>query len=92
MNDTDQLEMYIQEDKEIRDVLVQESVIDNHRVVRCGQFINTERHNTPTKPIRSHPTFCMRYQCRVCRRKLIDRQRKKHIQNLGLNQVSKNYH
>ena len=81
MNDTDQLEIYIKEDKEIRDLLIQESVIDYHRVVRCGQFINTERHNTPTKPVRSHPTFCMRYQCRVCRRKLIDRQRKKHYSN-----------
>ena len=81
MNDTDQLEIYIKEDKEIRDLLIQESVIDNRRVVRCGQFINTERHNTPTKPVRSHPTFCMRYQCRVCRRKLIDTQRKKHYSN-----------
>ncbi len=81
MNDTDQLEMYIQEDLEIRDLLVQERIIDNHRVVRCGQFINTERYNSPTKPVRSHPTFCMRYQCRVCRRKLIDTQRKKHYSN-----------
>ena len=72
MNDKEKLQQ--QEDKEIRDLLIQESIIDDHRVVRCGHFSNYERY----KP---YPTFCKRYQCRVCRRKLIDTQRKKHYSN-----------
>jgi hypothetical protein len=70
------LEIYIQEDKEIRDLLVSQGIIDNHRVVRCGKWSNKE--GFPNKP---YPTFCKRYGCRVCRRELIDTQRKKHYSN-----------
>jgi len=45
MNDKEKLQQ--QEDKEIRDLLIQESIIDDHRVVRCvkwtpsqGQFFS----------------------------------------------------
>ena len=51
MNNKEELEIYIQEDKEIRDLLIKESIIDDHRVRRCGQFSNYERY-TP------YPTFC----------------------------------
>ena len=78
---SDQLEMYIQEDKEIRDLLIQESVIDDYRISRCCKFSNSERNNTPTKPVRSFITFCKRYQCRFCRRKIIDTHRKNHYRN-----------
>ncbi len=78
---SDQLEMYIQEDKEIRDLLIQESVIDDYRISRCCKFSNTERNNSPTKPVRSFPTYCKRYQCRFCRRKIIDTHRKNHYRN-----------
>ena len=67
-------ELQIQEDKEIRDLLIQERIIDDKRVLRCSKFSNYERY-TP------YPTFCRRYECRVCRRKLIDTQRKKHYSN-----------
>ena len=70
---SDQLEMYIQEDKDIRDLLVQESVIDDHRIKRCCKFSNTERNTRPNQPIRSYPTYCERYECRFCRRKLLDK-------------------
>ena len=78
---SDQLEKYIKEDKDIRDLLVQESVIDDHRIKRCCKFSNTERNNSPTKPVRSFPTYCKRYQCRFCRRKIIDSHRKNHYRN-----------
>jgi len=78
---SDQLEMYIQEDKEIRDLLIKESVIDDYRISRCCKFSNSERNNTPTKPVRSFITFCKRYQCRFCRRKIIDTHRKNHYRN-----------
>ena len=42
MNDKEKLQQ--QEDKEIRDLLIQESIIDDHRVVRCGHFSNYERY------------------------------------------------
>ena len=78
---SDQLEMYIQEDKEIRDLLIKESVIDDYRISRCCKFSNSERNNTPTKLVRSYPTYCERFECRFCRRKIIDRQRKNHYRN-----------
>ena len=78
---SDQLEMYIQEDKEIRDLLIQESVIDDHRIKRCCKFSNTERNTRPNQPIRSYPTYCERYECRFCRRKIIDTHRKNHYRN-----------
>jgi len=78
---SDQLEMYIQEDKEIRDLLIQESVIDYHRIKRCCKFSNTERNTRPNQPIRSYPTYCERYECRFCRRKIIDTHRKNHYRN-----------
>jgi hypothetical protein len=71
MNNKEKLQ---HQDKEIRDLLIQESVIDDKRVVRCGHFSNYERHIP-------YPTFCNRYECRFCRRKLIDTQRKKHYSN-----------
>ena len=43
---SDQLEMYIQEDKEIRDLLIKESVIDDYRIKRCCKFSNTDRNNS----------------------------------------------
>jgi len=78
MNNKERLQ---HQDKEIRDLLIQESVIDDYRIKRCCKFSNSERNNTPTKPVRSYPTFCNRYECRFCRRKLIDTQRKKHYSN-----------
>lgn len=78
MNNKEKLQ---QEDKEIRDLLIQESVIDDKRVVRCGKFSNTERNTRPNQYLRPFLTYCMRYECRVCRRELIDTQRKKHYSN-----------
>ena len=78
MNNKERLQ---HQDKEIRDLLIQESVIDDYRIKRCCKFSNSERNNTPIKPVRSYPTFCNRYECRFCRRKLIDTQRKKHYSN-----------
>ena len=77
-------EIYIQEDKEIRDLLAREGVIDNHRVVKCGTFTNKiyshkfNEHFTSYKP---YQIKCDRWSCRVCRRELINKQRKKHYIN-----------
>ena len=78
MNNKEKLQ---QQDKEIRDLLIQERIIDDKRVVRCGKFSNTERNTRPNQYLRPFTTSCQRYECRVCRRELIDTQRKKHYSN-----------
>ena len=77
-------EIHIQEDKEIRDLLVSQGVIDHHRVVKCGTVTNKKySHNFNETFItnKSYPLKCGRWSCRVCRRDLINTQRKKHYSN-----------
>ena len=77
-------EIHIQEDKEIRDLLVSQGVIDHHRVVKCGRFTNkiySHKFNEPFTTNKSYQFKCGRWSCRVCRRDLINTQRKKHYRN-----------
>ena len=77
-------EIHIQEDKEIRDLLVSQGVIDHHRVVKCGRFTNkiySHKFNEPFTTNKSYQLKCGRWSCRVCRRDLINTQRKKHYSN-----------
>ena len=63
-------EIHIKEDKEIRDLLIKESIIQDPRVIRCGKWSNKEgfvRTNQYHKP---YITFCGKYECRVCRRNI----------------------
>ena len=76
MNDKEKLQ--IKEDIEIRDLLIQESIIDYHR---CGEWSNKEGYFKKNQYHKPYPTFCRRYDCRVCRRKKINTQRKKHYSN-----------
>ena len=76
MNDKEKLQ--IKEDIEIRDLLIQESIIDYHR---CGEWSNKEGYFKQNQYHKPYPTFCRRYDCRVCRRKKINTQRKKHYSN-----------
>ncbi len=76
MNDKEKLQ--IKEDIEIRDLLIQESIIDYHR---CGEWSNKEGYFKQNQYHKPYPTFCRRYDCRVCRRKKINKQRKKHYSN-----------
>ena len=76
MNDKEKL--HIKEDIEIRDLLIQESIIDYHR---CGEWSNKEGYFKQNQYHKPYPTFCRRYDCRVCRRKKINTQRKKHYSN-----------
>ena len=77
-------EIHKQEDKEIRDLLVSQGVIDHHRVVKCGRFTNkiySHKFNEPFTTNKSYQLKCGRWSCRVCRRDLINTQRKKHYSN-----------
>ena len=79
MNDKEKLQ--IKEDIEIRNLLIQESIIEDPRVIRCGEWSNKEGYIRPNQYYQPYQTFCNRYECRFCRRKLIDTQRKKHYSN-----------
>ena len=74
-------EIHIKEDKEIRDLLIKESIIQDPRVIRCGKWSNKEGFVRPNQYHKPYITFCGKYECRVCRRKLINTQRKKHYSN-----------
>ena len=60
-------------DAEIRNTLIDESIITDKRVLKCGhwthhRFIGKERVNKKPQQF-----FCERYRCRVCRRKLLEK-------------------
>ena len=79
MNDKEKLQ--IKEDIEIRNLLIQESIIQDSRVIRCGKWSNKEGYVRPNQYYQPYQTFCNRYECRFCRRRLIERQRLKHYSN-----------
>ena len=62
----------------IKNILVENEVIENIRVAKCGQWfnkINKYSKNKKKLPIRF---FCMRWDCRMCRRILLFKLKKKH--------------
>jgi len=79
MNDKENL--HIKEDIEIRNLLIKESIIQDPRVIRCGKWSNKEGFVRQNQYYQPYQTFCNRYECRFCRRKLINRQRRKHFSN-----------
>ena len=81
MNNKEKLQLQIQEYTEIRNLLIQEVIIVDHRVIRCGNWSNKEGYIKPKQFHKPYQTFCNRYECRFCRRKLLDKQRKKHYSN-----------
>ena len=68
MNDKEKLQL--REDTEIRNLLIHEGIIDDHRVIRCGKWSNKEGYIKPNQYYKPYQTFCNRYECRLCRRKL----------------------
>jgi hypothetical protein len=74
-----------QEDIEIRNLLIYNQIIVNHRVAMCGNWSNKPFEgmrviNNVSKYIKHIPSphFCNRYECRVCRSRLIQIQKKHH--------------
>ena len=47
MNNKEKLQLQIQEDTEIRNLLIQEGIIVDHRVIRCGKWSNKEKYIRP---------------------------------------------
>ncbi len=68
-------------DIQIRDLLIENHIIDNPRILRCGNWSNKEGYFKPNQYFKPYITFCGRWECRVCRSKLIEKQRKHHFRN-----------
>ena len=68
-------------DIQIRDLLIENHIIDNPRIVRCGKSSNKRFEGGFGYIYNPYFTFCGRWECRVCRSKLIEKQRKHHFRN-----------
>ena len=74
----DKIKLLTEEDLQIRDLLVKDGIIDIPRVKRCGNWFNRKKEGRWGVKHLPHQYYCMRWECRFCRRKLIDIQRKHH--------------
>ena len=74
----DKQKLLTEEDLQIKNLLVSEGIINNPRVERCGNWFNRKSEGSWGVKNLPHQYYCMRWECRFCRRKLIDIQRKHH--------------
>lgn len=81
MNNKQKIQIPSPEDIHIRDLLIENHIIDNPRVVRCGKTSNKRFEGHWGLKYKPYITFCGRWECRVCRSKLIEKQRKHHFSN-----------
>jgi len=81
MNNKEKIQIPSPEDIQIRDLLIENHIIDNSRILRCGNWSNKEGYFKPNQYFKPYITFCGRWECRVCRSKLIEKQRKHHFSN-----------
>lgn len=81
MNNKQKIQILSPEDILIRDLLIENHIIDNPRIVRCGNTSNRIYEGHWGLRYKPYITFCGRWECRVCRSKLIEKQRKHHFRN-----------
>ena len=81
MNNKEKIPIPSPEDIQIRDLLIENHIIDNPRIVRCGNTSNKRFEGGFGYTYHPYFTFCGRWECRVCRSKLIEKQRKHHFRN-----------
>ena len=81
MNNKEKIQIPSPEDIQIRDLLIENHIIDNPRIVRCGNTSNKVYEGSWGLRYQPYITFCGRWECRVCRSKLIEKQRKHHFRN-----------
>jgi hypothetical protein len=81
MNNKQKIQIPNPEDIHIRDLLTKNHIIDNPRVVRCGRTSNKVYEGSWGLKYNPYITFCGSWECRVCRSKLLERQRKHHFSN-----------
>ena len=81
MNNKQKIQIPNPEDIHIRDLLIENHIIDNPRVVRCGRTSNKVYEGSWGLKYNPYITFCGSWECRVCRSKLLEKQRKHHFSN-----------
>ena len=81
MNNKEKIPIPSPVDIQIRDLLIENHIIDNPRIVRCGNTSNKVYEGSWGLRYQPYITFCGRWECRVCRSKLIEKQRKHHFRN-----------
>lgn len=69
----------IEEDLIIKNTLIENGIIKNNRIKMCGQWVN--RINKKDLRVKNNVKryFCMKWECRLCRRKLIKIMISKHF-------------
>ena len=81
MNNKEKIPIPSPVDIQIRDLLIENHIIDNPRILRCGKSSNKRFEGGFGYIYNPYFTFCGRWECRVCRSKLIEKQRKHHFSN-----------
>ena len=81
MNNKEKRQIPSPVDIHIRDLLIENHILDNSRIVRCGNMSNKVYEGSWGLRYQPYFTFCGRWECRVCRSKLIEKQRKHHFSN-----------
>jgi len=81
MNNKQKIQIPSPQDIQIRDLLIENHIIDNPRILRCGKSSNKRFEGGFGYIYNPYITFCGRWECRVCRSKLIEKQRKHHFSN-----------
>jgi hypothetical protein len=81
MNNKEKIQIPSPVDIQIRDLLIENHILDNPRIVRCGKSSNKVYEGSWGLRYKPYITFCGRWECRVCRSKLIEKQRKHHFSN-----------
>ena len=59
--------LILEEDLKIKNILVGNGIINNSRIAMCGKWFNKKHKKNKTR------FFCMNWECRMCRRKLIEK-------------------
>ena len=81
MNNKEKIQIPNPVDIHIRNLLIENHILDNPRIVRCGNMSNKVYEGSWGLRYQPYITFCGRWECRVCRSKLIEKQRKHHFRN-----------
>ena len=75
---TKKINIRLEDDMKIKNILVHYGIIENPRVILCGRWFNKYNNSTKFKRIIPQRHFCMRWECRMCRRVLVEKLNNKH--------------
>ena len=70
-----------EEDLKIKNALVETGILKNNRIAMCGKWFKRKIINNSNAKKKQTRYFCLKWGCRMCRRKLIDNIISKHTSN-----------